>query len=247
MKPAAALLFLAALCFTNGGCASRTAESFRITVPDAGPAMLAPHAHEAVPFTELLGRQYNLDFHKGYVDLGKGMALRVQTARGRETDDIRYRVAGALNGMRLEAAGKPSPASARRIRFYFADKLVRDPNQPYHPAFVVWGRNLTELANRGSSAQHDPMTVCHNPRSACFTFDERATVSPEILITAQQKPRYVLLTSTVQDLLRAEKIQAAPDSLRIIRSQKKVAAPVEWDKPADAMRLPLTAGDRISW
>jgi hypothetical protein len=242
MKPAAALLFL-----VLAGCASRTPESFRITLPDAGPAILPPHAHEAVPFTELLGRQYNLDFHQGFVDLSKGMAVRVQTARGRETDDVRYRVAGAPSGMRLEAPGKPSLASARRLRFYFAHKLVRDPGQPYHPAFVVWGRNVEELANRGSSAQHDPAAVCQSPRAACFAFDERASVSPEILITVQQEPRYILLTSTVADLLHAEKIQTAPDSLLIVRSRKNASAPVVWDKPADAMKLPLTAGDRISW
>lgn len=236
----------AALCLALAGCGHQPG-SFQIRTPETAPAILAPRAQQPVPFADLLNREYNLDFHEGYVDLRPGMALRVQTARGLQTDEVRYRVLRALNGLRLKAADKPALASAPRFRFYYAIKLAKEPGQPYHPSFVVWAANEQEILNRGSRAQRDPATVCRSRVAGCIAFDGKVSVSPEILITAQSKPRYVLLTATLQDVLRADKIQTAPDSLRISRRSGNGAAPVAWDKPADAMRMPLIAGDRISW
>jgi hypothetical protein len=241
MKPGVAALTLAL-----AGCA-HTPGSFQIRTPETGPAILAPRAQQPVLFTDVLNREYNLDFHEGYVDLRPGMALRVQTARGLQTDEVRYRVLRAFSGLRVEAARKPVLASAKRIRFYYAVKLAKEPGQPYHPSFIVWAMNEQELLDRSSRAQRDPATVCGSTAAGCIAFKGKVSVSPEILITAQAKPRYVLLTATVQDVLRADKIQTAPDSLRISRHSGNAAAPVVWDKPADAMRMPLIAGDRISW
>jgi hypothetical protein len=225
------------------GCA-RQPGSFRVSVPDAGPMLFAPGARAAVPFTDLLGREYNLNFHDGYVDLSSGMALRVQVARGLETDESRYRMAKVYKGLRL---GMPGLRAAKRWRFYYAVKFTKAPGQPYHPGFVVWGDTDQQLLQRSAAAEQDPEALCRDPRSGCIAFPGKVTASPEILIDAQSKPRFVLLSSTVQDLLRSERIPSPPATLQILRRYRNGLSPVAWDKAGDVLRLPLSAGDRVSW
>ena len=61
-----------------------------------------------------------------------------------------------------------------------------------------------------------------------------------------QKPRFVVLGSTVRDVLRSERAKDDVD-LRLLRRYRNHLVPVTWQQKALVLNFPLVAGDDLSW
>ena len=226
-----------------------------------GPAAQGQDANAGVPFSEVLLRTYHLNFHESSLDLTPGMRLQIQQPGPETQTDISYYEVQRRRGGRsalVETGGLRGKAavagptigtrtSARHLRFFYAVKFVEAAGQPYRPAFLISADSETQLAARAAQAHKDSDRPCTPAALGCLSFSKRAIVSPEIPIAVNGNLTYVLLGSSIREILQASGMRSVPVGLHILRRYKSHMIEVIWEQPLDVMNLPLIAGDQISW
>jgi hypothetical protein len=254
-----------ALLLILNACAGRHAPSpqtvFRIETQGSALYLVPPSlpggvAAKPIAFPQIIPDRYGFNPWEQYVDLSPGMrlavlrmtVLKVEGAKDRmETEESSYAVAGAgRRGVRLQGPPSDGPEKpARYLRLFYQTKFMKASGQPVRPPLVLWSNTAEQLAARTAEARENPAFSCgSNPD--CMAFSDRTTVSPEVQIVVNQKPRYVTLGWTVKDVLRADRISADAD-IRVLRKHRSQMVPVEWKQKPDVMGLPLLAGDELSW
>lgn len=250
------------ICSCAGRHTPGAQAGYRIIADDSGlvltpPALPSGGAGKPVPFAQILPTEYGFNPWEQYVDLSPGMRLailrmtifQVEGARDRmETAESTYEMASAGSRLRL----RPSTTAAEKIdqkskhfRLFYQTKFVKAAGQPVRPAVVLWGDSLEGLAARTEKARENPSFSCGTSHADCMAFGDRTTVSPEVRIVVNQKPRYVMLGWTVRDVLRAERLKDDAD-IRMMRRYRKQMVPVFWDQKAYVMGLPLIADDELT-
>jgi hypothetical protein len=135
---------------------------------------------------------------------------------------------------------------AKYLRLFYQTKFMKSPGQPVRPALFIWSNSVDRLEGRTTEARDNPAFSCDGPTTDCLAFPGKTTVSSEVQIVVNQKPRYVLLGSTVRDLLRAERVRDNAD-IRLLRQYRNHMIPVTWRQRSEVMPLPLLGGDEMSW
>ena len=203
----------------------------------------------AVPFSQIISIEYGYNPWEQYVDLSRGMRLSVFTLTGETaTSNSFYEILGAGRArLRLQRVGpEPFDKHTRYLRLFYQTKFLASAGQPIRPALCLWSDSREELGERTAEARQNPDFSCGDKTRECLAFPGRTTVSPELPVVVNQKPRYVLLGSTVRDLLRADRVTQAAD-IRVLRKYDNQMVPVTWQQAALVQSLPLVGGDEISW
>ncbi len=217
-------------------------------IPPASPAGVAA---QAVPLSQIIQNQYGFNPWEQYVNLSQDMRLSVQRNITPMTTNLSYYGidSGGRRGFRVRSLPPEAEAfdkHARYLRLFYQTKFVKSPGQPLRPALFLWSDSVEKLTARTAQARDNPAFSCDGPKAECMAFPGKTTVSPEIRILVNQKARYVLLGSSVRDVLRADRVGDNME-LHILRRHRNQLVPVTWQQPAFALALPLLAGDEMSW
>jgi hypothetical protein len=202
-----------------------------------------------IPFSQIIVAQYGFNPWEQYVDLSQDMRLAVQRMTGQTTtDNTYYGIASA--GRRGYQVRSMTPQTeffnkhAKYVRLFYQTKFVKSPGQPLRPALFLWSDSPDRLKARTVEARENPGFSCGDPD--CLAFPGKTIVTPEVEIVVNQKPRYVVLGSSVRDVLRSDRVAETAD-LRLSRKYRNYRVPVTWQQKSFVLALPLVAGDEISW
>jgi hypothetical protein len=217
-------------------------------VPPAQPGGIAT---SPILFSQIIIKQYGFNPWEEYVDLSPGMRLSVQRMTSQpQTTNTYYAVMGAgRRGFHVRSMTPETESFDQRtrfLRFFYQIKFTHAPGQPQRPALFVWSDSPEQLAARTVQAKENADFPCGSATRDCLSFPGKTTVSPEVEITVNQKPRYVLLSSTVRDLLRADRVRDDAE-IHVLRKYRNHMIPVTWQQKASVLPLPLVAGDDVSW
>ena len=203
--------------------------------------------------------------NQSYVDLRPQVELRIENAyyqkgasrRGLEgflgTEIARYQVRS--KGLRLLSVQsmKSRPADQlpvqrlisapkkryRHYRFFF--EIVFKRNGGVQGSVLLGANSKTEL-DRLTSQLAQPETVCNGRSTHCTVFPEACSVSIEMNIVVNGKPRTVFWGSLLASVVDH------PRRLELLRLSGGRLLPVEIDSlDSNALRLPLLPGDQIKW
>jgi hypothetical protein len=214
------------------------------------PALPGGVVAKPIAFSQIIASQYGYNPWEQYVDLSQGMRLAVQRMTGQtQTANSYYGIDSAGRRVRIRSLTPDSETLDRRVRylrFFYQTKFVKSPGQPVRPALCLWSDSIELLGARTAEASQNPALSCIGPVQNCVVFPGKATVSPEIQISVNRQPRYVLLGSTLRDLLRTDRV-ADTVEIRLLRRYRNHLIPVTWEQKAHVMTLPFLVGDDVSW
>lgn len=261
-------LILLVLVTITPSCARRSLGSFGILPAQPDYLVRSPDAKET-PFPEVVSRYSNAVPGQGWLDLRPHMDLRIENAYYRNglpkrgitgylgTEVAFYQVR-PKGGVRLGSAesklteSRPAGqqpvqelirASQRNFRYYrFFYAVVFKKKADTRGSVLLAAKSTKELSRLATQLTDDPDTVCGGQSKNCTVFPEACTVSIEIEIVVNGKPRTVLLGSFLST------VAAHPKHVEMLRLHAGRPTPVEID-PSDpnALRLPLLPGDKITW
>jgi hypothetical protein len=263
---------LPALLLSLGSCAvraSRPAAALQLRRNDEN-LYVTPISEQHQPvadsesFPELMTRRYAYNQREGYVNLLPGMRLHILRVAGRTTTDsawfhVSKSIDGRLrltrvpekSGQRLDAPGPASQTISRRInarylRFFFETRFAFPAGQPARNAVLLWAGNAVQLEASTAWLRDNAAFSCA-ASAPCIDFPGVVTVSPEILVSANASPVYTFLGTTVGELLRTAHAPANPPALKVYQEYGGHLIPITWAAAEDVMKMPVLAGDRISW
>ena len=251
-------LFLAILLLNSCAAVRHPPSSsavFRIESRDGALHLIPPSLPggppgPAIPFSQVIPAHYGYNPWEQYVDLSPGMRLAVTTLTGKtETTNDYFGITNSFRGLRIRnvnSSAEPFDRRARFLRLFYQNKFVALDAQPIRPALCLWSDSHDDLAERTARAKGNPNFSCDTRRADCRSFPGRTTVSPEVPVSVNQKVRYVLLGSTIRDILRADRVSENVD-LHVLRKYRDRFLPVTWEQRAFVQSLPLVTGDQISW
>jgi hypothetical protein len=213
------------------------------------PSLTVGVAAEPVPFIKILPNRHGYNPREQYVDLSPGMRLAVQRMVT-ETQMVNFYIGVApagRHGLRMRSASPDAAAMdqrARYMRLFYQTKYVKSPGQPVRSAICLLSDSRERLQQRTTEARDNPAFAC--TARECASFDGKTTVSPELPVVVNEKPRYILLGSTVRDILRTDRITDFAN-LRVLRKHQGRMIQVTWQQTNDVLMLPLVAEDQMSW
>ena len=259
LKPLALALLLA-------GCAHRHGpDAFRVVPAKPNYLLRAPDSR-VTPFPDLLA-QYT-DLSSGWVELRPQMALRIENAYFREgapkrglanylgTEVATYRVLsnGALRQISLKSmpAGRPAdqppveqlllPVTRRFHRHRYFYQVILNRATGARTAILLSASSDQQLDLLTKQLLSDPESTCGPASVYCNVFPEACTVSLEMEILVNGVSQTTLWGNTVGN------IAAHPKYVGLVRPYRGRLAPVYLDAAdAQALRLPLLPGDRLTW
>lgn len=160
-------------------------------------------------------------------------------------------------------AGPPAPdlpefslpsqiAGARIARLFLLTLFVSKGRK--RAAIVVGARQLRQMQEATAAIANDPLIQCsaiEAQGASCVAFEGNVTVSSEIAVNVNGQRRYVLLKSSVGDIIaqaRGAWEDVVPQSLAVTRLFHGKHVPVEFDHSDQTiLKLPALAGDRLTW
>ena len=213
------------------------------------PSLPGGVAGSPVPFSQMIATQYGFNSREQYVDLSQDMRLSILRMTGpASTENSYYGIdAAGRRGYRMRSLSPDADAftaHAKYVRLFYQTKFNKSPGQPIRPALFLWSDSSERLKARTAEARDNPDLPCDE--HDCRSFPGKTTVSPEVRIVVNQKPRYVLLGSSVRDVLRTDKVAESTD-IRVSRRYRNRMVPVTWEQKAHILALPLVAGDEMAW
>lgn len=127
----------------------------------------------------------------------------------------------------------------RNYRFFF--EIVFKQNS-HRQGSVLLGANSQAEIDRLTSQLARPEAVCNDRSTHCTVFPEACSVSIEMNIVVNGKPRTVFWGSVLASVVES------PRHLELLRLSAGRLLPVEIDsQDPNALRLPLLPGDHINW
>jgi hypothetical protein len=253
-------------CSLTISCASRrTVAAFRVLPGQPDYLLRSPDSKET-PFPEVLGRYTNVG--PGWVELRPLSELRVENAYFREgapkhglanflgTEIARYQVLGTgeLKEISVESRVEQRPSDqppvqqllseAQRLyhshRYFYQVLLSKKSN--VRSAVLLGAKSTDEMERLTTQLLTEPESVCGDGLAQCTVFPEACTVSLEMKVMVNGRPRTVLWGSTL-----AEFAESHPQVALFRRYQDRLA-PVKIDiRDREALRVPLLPGDVIKW
>ena len=248
------LLFLAA-------CAKP--HPFRVMPADPNYLLRSPDSKDT-PFPEVLSHFTTVG--RGWVDLRPQMVLRIETAYYQDgapkrglagylgTEVAHFRAvpkAGLQLGEVTPLPQRPRnqapvqqlvPQAQARYRYHRFFNAVTFRGGDTRGSVLLGAKSKKELEDLGTRLLADPDAVCAAASTHCTVFPAATSVSMEMEIMVNGRPRTVLWGSLLTN------IAARPQHLELKRPRGRRLTPIELD-PMDvnALRLPLLPGDRIQW
>lgn len=240
------------------------ARSFHVLPRNPQYVLRFPDTRET-PFSDLWRAYNGFEPGRGWIDLQPGMELRIENAyyengasrRGLTgflgTEVARYEI--LPNGLRLLAVqpmpNRPTDQVAVQhliaqpklpfhyYRLYFEIVFARSNNA--HGSVLLRTRSKEELEHLAAQLVH-PEEVCAATSAHCTVFPEACSVSVEMKITVNGKPRTVDWGSLLAGIVDH------PQRLHMKRLYAGRLTPLQLN-PLDpqALRLPLLPGDQITW
>lgn len=217
-------------------------------------------------FPETLGGYTNVG--PEWVELRPGMSLRIENAYYRQgapkrglqnylgTETARYRVRsdGSLRRVSLEALLPERPPDQAPVQ----DLLPENRSRLHHHRYfyqVIFKRSSGSVSAILLSAESTrlldqltrellqyPESVCHAGSRNCTMFPEACTVTLEMEILANGAVRTLPWGSTVAQ------VSGRTHHVELLRPYGGRLTPVQIDATdAQALRLPLLPGDRLTW
>jgi hypothetical protein len=171
----------------------------------------------------------------------------------RQVGDIQYSPA-TLN--HTAAEGRQDLALARlppefRYRLFFYSYLVAEKQR--RSAAIIGSSNVGKLDELDQELRANPKEDCKNAEAsggvACFTFDGFVTLSSQISVELNGKPKFIEWGVRVKDVLPRTLNARGLKSLRI---ERRFAADRYYDVQFDrsqstVLSLVLVGGDRVTW
>jgi hypothetical protein len=213
------------------------------------PSLPGGVAAAPIPFSQIIPQRYGFNPWEQYVNLSAGMRLAVWRMTGQtQTSNSYYGIRSTgRRGYRIQALTPESESidhRARYMRLFYQTKFLKSPGQPIRPAVCLWSDSAERLTALTAEAKDNPGFNCGNSAPDCVLFPGKTTVTPEVEIVVNQKPRYVMLGSTVRELLRADRVSETAD-IRVFRKHRDRLVPVTWRQKAFVLGLPFIAGDAV--
>jgi hypothetical protein len=257
-------LFIAVLCATLGSCVYRNSHSFRIVPETPNYVLRAPDAR-STPFPDIL-RNYNGYTPGGsWMDLRPSMEIRIENAyyekgfsrRGLDgflgTEVAMYEVtAQGLSLLSLQSM-KDRPATDLSVKDLIPEPQTKHPyyrlyfevffkGQNFHGSVLLASDSMQAL-DRLSAELDDPEKVCSSHSDGCTVFPEACSVSVEMRIVVNGKPRDVLWRANLANVVNGQ-----PHHIEVKRLYAGRLTPIQInaDDPND-LKLPLLPGDHVLW
>ena len=257
----AAILF----CVMSTSCAPFRTQSFHIVPQSPNYLLRTPDSLE-IPFPDLLRTYNGYQPGRNGMDLRRLMELRIENAyyhpgasrQGIEgflgTEVAQYEVTN--HGLHLLAF---QPMRERPVRDLPVQSLIShiQASYRYHRLYfevffkarsnsrssALLGANSLQGLDRLSAGLAHPETVGNRESDECTVFPEGCSVSVEMKLFVNGKPRTVLWRSILSDL-----IQGQPQQVEMERLYAGRLTPVHINpQDSNELKLPLLPGDRVSW
>ncbi|MBV8895427.1 MAG: hypothetical protein JO051_02870 [Acidobacteriaceae bacterium] len=229
-------------------------------------SLRSPDSQET-PFPEILKSYNGFEPGRGWMDLRAGMELRIENAYYRPgmprrglngflgTEVARYKVQarGGLELLSVDAMKdrpseelpvqqlmRPGQMHYRCYRFFYEVLFRRSGS--VRGSVILGGETKDEIERIAMELLSDPDAVCSASSKNCTVFPEACSVSIEMEIVVNGAARNVLWGSPLSDVV------GHSQHVELSRIYKGRLAPVKIDaRDADALRLPLLPGDRVTW
>lgn len=251
------------LCLT--ACAARLSRTYFEVLPNSPHYLLqSPDSHRT-PFPEVLKAYNGFEAGRPSIDLEPLMELRIENAYY-EPGAPRRGLTGFLGTEVARYLARPHglalvtvhPMSARpkdqipvqdlisrsktkfsHYRFYYEVVFARRDHT--HGSVLLGADSQVEIDELSAQLSH-PESVCFQGSTHCIVFPEACSVSVEMKVIVNGKPKSVLWGSTLGSIAEQSR------HLEMKRLYSGELRPIRMDaKDPKSLFLPLLPGDRIVW
>jgi len=269
MRLTVILVCLGGVCLSLTSCAARrpTLGPARWQVAAAQPEYLLRGNGPDIPFSQIFERYNGYVLGKEWLEVSGPMRLKIENAYYRQgmpkrglkgflgTEIAQYDLGpGERPRLRdkssnLTGARPPDqpPVTAlmkmnrwRHYRFFFALKFKKLGSE--RSSVLIGGRTPAALDALTKALLTDADAACRKQDGACVIFPEACSVSPQVRVMVNGEEKHFVWGSPLAAVARS------PRHLELVRLTASGLVPVELDpSDANALRLPLLPGDRITW
>jgi hypothetical protein len=139
----------------------------------------------------------------------------------------------------VEQLIRPCGEHDRRYRFYY-EILFRKSGET-RGSVLISASTENEIDRLAEELLRDPEAVCGETSRSCTVFPEACSVSIEMEVVVNGKPRDVIWGSVLKNVGECRR------GLALLRNYDGRLLPVKLDeKDGEAVRLPLLPGDRVT-
>ena len=251
------------LCFA--ACAVRLSRTYFEVLPNSPNYLLQSPDLRRTPFAEVLKAYNGFEAGRPWIDLEPLIELRIENAYYAPgarrtgltgflgTEVARYAVNShglALvsvhpmpdrpqNQLPVQDLISSTQTKFSRYRFYY--EVVFSQRDHSHGSVLLGANSQAEIDALSARLAH-PEAVCSQPSTHCTVFREACSVSVEMKVIVNGKPKSVLWGSTLASIAKQ------PRHLELKRLYAGELRPVRIDATdPKSLLLPLLPGDRITW